>query len=58
MRWRCFLGRLARRLADRWAPQPIRVEQTRPGGSWQIYVHDVQIASVGPGMVRDQWIGT
>jgi hypothetical protein len=46
------LGRLARRLADRWAPQTIRVEPE--GGGWKIYAHGVLIARVSPGLVRGQ----
>ncbi len=45
-----FLGRLARRLADRWAPQAIRVEQAA-GGGWHIFFHGVQIAAIAPGMI-------
>lgn len=46
------IGRWARRLADRWAPEPIRVEPD--GKGWLVYANDVLIARVSPGFVKDR----
>ncbi len=57
MRWRCFLGRLARRLADRWAPEAIRVVPSATnGGGWTVTFSGVPLAHIAPGMIQDQHV--